>query len=308
MDSVETYRGPLSKTSLSFVTAGLGGCIGWVVVHPFNTLAIRINLASSSPGSARVSFFKYTSQAIKSEGILNLYSGLGAGLSRQIVYATSRLGLYESFRDEAAKYRETDFASRLVLGCISGGLAAAISCPAEVTLVRMSNDTTLPFAQRRNYKGVFDAFFRIFKDEGLKAFFNGLGPFVNRAMVVGAVQVGTYDQCRSTYRSMGITNETLNVFCASMSSGLVYSLATMPFESAKNRMAFQKVDPITNKKPYTGALQTITKIASDEGVLSLWKGFQPYYVRCGGHTVCMFIAMESLRTLYSSNFERKKLM
>jgi solute carrier family 25 oxoglutarate transporter 11 len=85
---------------------------------------------------------------IKKEGILNLYSGLGAGLSRQIVYATSRLGLYEAFRDEVAKYRQIDFVSRLFLGCISGGLAAAVSCPAEVTLVRMSNDTTIPAAQR----------------------------------------------------------------------------------------------------------------------------------------------------------------
>ena len=33
-----------------------------------------------------------------------------------------------------------------------------------------------------------------------------------------------------------------NVFCASMTSGLVYSLVTMPFETAKNLMAFQKPD------------------------------------------------------------------
>lgn len=306
MDSSKTSVGPLSKTTLSFGTAGLGGCLGWVIVHPFNTLAIRINLASSSPGAdANVSFLKYTVNTMKKEGILNLYSGLGAGLSRQIVYATSRLGLYEAFRDEAAKYRDIDFASRLVLGCVSGGLAAAISCPAEVTLVRMSNDATLPALQRRNYTGVVNAFVRIFKEEGIKAFFNGLGPFVNRAMVVGAVQVGTYDQCKNTYRALGITNETFNVFCASMTSGLVYSIATMPFESAKNRMAFQKIDPITKTKPYKSAIQSITKIAGDEGILSLWKGFMPYYVRCGGHTVCMFIAMESLRSLYLSTFESK---
>lgn len=39
--------------------------------------------------------------------------------------------------------------------------AALISCPAEVTLVRLSNDATLPVEQRRNYSGVVDAFTRM---------------------------------------------------------------------------------------------------------------------------------------------------
>eukprot|EP00121_Abeoforma_whisleri_P009415 Awhi_evm1s8656 len=51
-----------------------------------------------------------------------------------------------------AKYRETDFLSRLATGCSSGGVAALISCPAEVSLVRMSNDSALPASARRNYK------------------------------------------------------------------------------------------------------------------------------------------------------------
>lgn len=49
---------------------------------------------------------------------------------------------------------------------VSGGIAALLSCPAEVTLVRISNDNTLPVESRRNYKGVADAFQRILKEEG----------------------------------------------------------------------------------------------------------------------------------------------
>ena len=71
-------------------------------------------------------------------------------------------------------------------------------------------------------------------------------------MLVGAVQVGTYDQFRQMYRGMGIKNDLPNVFCAAMTSGLIYSIVTMPFETAKNRMAFQKADPVTGLKPYTG--------------------------------------------------------
>jgi solute carrier family 25 oxoglutarate transporter 11 len=121
-------------------------------------------------------------------------------------------------------------------------LAAFISCPAEVTLVRISNDATLPADKKRNYKGVADAFVRILREEGVKTFFSGVGPFVNRAMMVGAVQVGTYDQFREMFKGMGVKNELLNVFYASMTSGLIYAVATMPMETAKNRMAFQVSD------------------------------------------------------------------
>jgi solute carrier family 25 (mitochondrial oxoglutarate transporter), member 11 len=117
-------------------------------------------------------------------------------------------------------------------------------------------------------------------------------------MLVGAVQVGTFDQFKQTFRAHGVHNEHLNVFYASMASGLLYSIVTMPFETAKNRMAFQRPDPVTGVNPYRGALQTITSVASSEGVLKLWSGFPPYYLRCGGHSVFMFMAVEWLRKEY----------
>lgn len=285
--------------SIAFATAGLGGLFGWVIVHPFNTSAVRMNLAvAAADGSKAPSFPAFFMKTVRTQGIRSLYDGLSAGLLRQIFYATSRFGLFEVLRDEVAKHRETDIVSRLFCGVTSGALAAAISCPAEVTLVRLANDSSLPAAERRNYTGVANAFSRILKEEGPGAFFRGVGPFVNRAMLVGAVQVGTYDQFKGSFKKMGVTNAIQNVFCASMSSGLLYSLVTMPFETAKNRMAFQKADPVSGAVQYRSAIQTISTIAAKEGAMKLYSGFMPYYLRCGGHTVFMFMSMEELRKLY----------
>lgn len=150
-----------------------------------------MNLAAAKVGGGKSdSFFTFLKNIQKERGFMSLYKGLEAGIVRQIFYATSRFGLFEVIRDYLAQHRETDIYSRLISGCTAGGLAALISCPAEVTLVRISNDATLPADQRRNYKGVFNAFQRILSEEGIKTFFRGSGPFVNRAMLVGAVQVG----------------------------------------------------------------------------------------------------------------------
>eukprot|EP00967_Tisochrysis_lutea_P107837 scaffold166696_cov31-Tisochrysis_lutea.AAC.7 len=53
-------------------------------------------------------------------------------LHPQVFYATSRYGLFETFRDALAKYRKTDFAQRFLTAATAGGCAALISCPVEV--------------------------------------------------------------------------------------------------------------------------------------------------------------------------------
>jgi solute carrier family 25 (mitochondrial oxoglutarate transporter), member 11 len=187
------------------------------------------------------------------------------------------------------------------VGAITGGIAAYLSCPMEVCVVRMSNDKSLPLDQRRNYKSLYDTFTRILREEGVGAFWRGSNPFVTRAMMVGVFQVATLDQFKDFYATTfeQKRNSIPNVFCAAMTSGLIYALATMPLEAAKNRMASQKKDAVTGKLPYTGTIQTLTKVAADKGFLTLYNGFFPYYLRCGGHTVSMFIIVQMLRDAFS---------
>ena len=192
----------------------------------------------------------------------------------------------------------------VVIGAATGGMAAYMSCPMEVAVVRLSNDATLPLAERRNYKGVVDTATRIVKEEGVGAFWRGSGPFVTRAMMVGVFQVATLDQFKEMYVNLlgQKVNSIPNVFCAAMTSGLIYSVATMPLEATKNRMASQKPDPTTGKLKYTGTLQTLKLVTRTEGFLAFYNGFLPYYIRCGGHTVSMFIFVQLLRDSYSENF------
>ena len=335
-----------------------------------NTIAVRSNLARSQGVTFRLSEY----------GFLSLYDGISAGIMRQVFYATSRFGLFETFRDYLHNVRgKTDFAARYVMdsfqsgcycchvrttmaatketkaaswmfksiaflthtplvcgvparvthththththttmyismllpyfcsvgvGAVTGAMAAYLSCPMEVATVRLSNDATLPVAERRNYKGFVDTFARIIREEGFGAFWRGSSPFVMRAMLVGIFQVATLDQFKDTYASLlgQKRNSIPNVFCAAMTSGLIYSVATMPLEASKNRMASQKPDPTTGKLPYTSTLQTLRSVIAKDGFLSFYNGFFPYYLRCGGHTVCMFIFVQMIRDNYRKSF------
>jgi solute carrier family 25 (mitochondrial oxoglutarate transporter), member 11 len=177
----------------SFATSGLGGMLGWAIVHPFNTVAVRMYL---TPKGQVFSL----SKMIWEHGILSLYAGIEAGLLRQLFYASSRFGLFELFRDKLHGIRgKTDFASHVGIGAIPGGITVYLSCPMEVCVVRMANDTSLPINRRRNYTSVIDVASRIIKEEGILAFWRGSNPFVTRAMLVGVFQVATLDQFKSFF-------------------------------------------------------------------------------------------------------------
>ena len=122
--------------AVKFATAGVGGVFGWVVVHPFNTAAVRMNLAASQPGYQRTGFLSFAARTASERGVRSFYDGLGAGCLRQVFYATSRFGLFETFRDAIAERRRVGPAERVAAGLASGACAALLSCPAEVALVR----------------------------------------------------------------------------------------------------------------------------------------------------------------------------
>jgi solute carrier family 25 oxoglutarate transporter 11 len=161
----------------------------------------------------------------------------------------------------------------------------------------MTADGHRPLAERRNYKSVFDALFRIYKEEGFSTLYRGAVPTMGRAMVVNAAQLASYSQAKQGLLESGYIKD--GVFChfvASMISGLVTTIASMPVDIAKTRIQNQKY--VDGKPEYKGAFDVIGKVVKNEGFFSLWKGFTPYYFRLGPHTVLTFIFLEQLNKLY----------
>jgi len=83
----------------------------------------------------------------------------------------------------------TMLACGVVAGCVGGGFGN----PADVVNIRMVNDGKLPKEQQRHYKHAFDGLYRIVKDEGASQLMRGLGPNMNRAILMTSSQLVSYD-------------------------------------------------------------------------------------------------------------------
>ncbi|KAK6057616.1 hypothetical protein COOONC_04864 [Cooperia oncophora] len=55
---------------------------------------------------------------------------------------------------------------------------------------------------------------------------------------------------------------------------------------------------IDGKPEYKNAFDVWVKVIKNEGVFALWKGFTPYYMRLGPHTVITFIFLEQMNAAY----------
>lgn len=94
-------------------------------------------------------------------------------------------------------------------GLTAGGLGALVGSPADLSLIRMQSDSTLPVAQRRNYKGVGDALLRIIKDEGMGGLFRGAGPTVVRAMSLNMGMLASNDEVKKLLAALHVASKLL---------------------------------------------------------------------------------------------------
>ncbi|XP_063243468.1 mitochondrial 2-oxoglutarate/malate carrier protein [Bacillus rossius redtenbacheri] len=285
---------------IKFLFGGLAGMGATCFVQPLDLVKNRMQL-SGMGGTQReykTSFHAFRG-ILQKEGVVAMYSGLSAGLLRQATYTTTRLGIYtwlfETFSGQDG--RPPGFLMKAGLGMAAGVAGAFVGTPAEVALIRMTADGRLPAAERRNYKNVAEALFRITREEGLLTLWRGAVPTMGRAMVVNAAQLASYSQAKEFLLGTGFFKDNIFLhFVSSMISGLVTTAASMPVDIAKTRI--QNMKTVDGKPEFSGAADVLKKVVRNEGFFALWKGFTPYYARLGPHTVLTFIFLEQMNTAY----------
>ncbi|KAG4999922.1 hypothetical protein JHK87_020994 [Glycine soja] len=304
------------STIKPFVNGGASGMLATCVIQPIDMIKVRIQLGQGS--AAQV-----TSTMLKNEGVAAFYkickwkwilytflqgfklpavAGLSAGLLRQATYTTARLG---SFKILTAKAIEANDGKPLPLyqkalcGLTAGAIGASVGSPADLALIRMQADATLPAAQRRNYTNAFHALYRITADEGVLALWKGAGPTVVRAMALNMGMLASYDQSVEFFRDSVGLGEGATVLGASSVSGFFAAACSLPFDYVKTQI--QKMQPDADGKyPYTGSVDCAVKTFKAGGPFKFYTGFPVYCVRIAPHVMMTWIFLNQIQKLQKS--------
>lgn len=122
-----------------------------------------------------------------SPGIPSLWGGLSASILRQGTYSTARFGLHNHLSSQLLQTSGRDrLPASWNIACagVSGGIAGLIGNPTEVVLVRMCADGAKPAKDRFRYSNPLVGLWRVWKEEGAKAFGRGIGPNVTRSVLM----------------------------------------------------------------------------------------------------------------------------
>jgi solute carrier family 25 oxoglutarate transporter 11 len=300
-----------------FAEGGIASIVAGCSTHPLDLLKVRMQLQGESssiqpnlrPALAfqtsssvhalppRVGIIGVGSQIIKKEGTRALFSGVSATVLRQTLYSTTRMGLYDILKTKWTdpETKSIPLTRKLAAGFIAGGIGAAVGNPADVAMVRMQADGRLPLVDRRNYKSVLDAIGQMVRGEGVTSLWRGSSMTINRAMLVTASQLATYDSVKETILEKGLMRDGLMTHVtASFAAGFVASVASNPVDVIKTRVMNMKVQAGV-APPYKGAVDCALKTVKAEGIMALYKGFVPTVSRQAPFTVIMFVTLEQVR-------------
>lgn len=279
---------PYMRTLLPFINGGLAGMTATAAIQPIDMVKVRLQLAGEGAKTGpRPSPMQITRDIIASGRVRDLYTGLSAGLLRQAVYTTARLGFFDTFMDTfkaraAKKGKGIGFKERAAAGLTAGGLAAMIGNPADLALIRMQSDGLKPRDKRANYRSVVDALSRITKAEGAGALWAGATPTVVRAMALNFGQLAFFSEAKNQLKKRTHLSGQLQTLTASAVAGFFASFFSLPFDFVKTRLQKQSRGA-DGRLPYTSMADCFKKVAQQEGIFRFYRGFGTYYVRIAPH-------------------------
>lgn len=173
----------------------------------------------------------------------------------------------------------------------SGFLGGIAGNPADILNVRMQNDAALPAAERRNYKHAIDGLFRMVREEGFGSLFRGVWPNSTRAVLMTASQLASYDVFKKELLERAKMEDNLYThFTASFMAGFVATTVCSPVDVIKTR--------VMSASTQEGIVSLVTRITAQEGLMWMFKGWVPSFVRLGPHTIATFMFLEQHKKIY----------
>ncbi|KOS12964.1 mitochondrial nad transporter [Malassezia pachydermatis] len=155
--------------------------------------------------------------------------------------------------------------------------------------------------EQLRYRNTLDAVIKIYRNEGIPAFYKGLLPSLLGVFHV-IVQFPLYEHFKSM-TSEGKRGDPLSpgsILLCSGASKMLASLATYPHEVLRTRMQMQQPTGTTGEK-YTGFLQTITSIARKEGFRGFYRGMSVNLVRTVPNSGLTILTYELLMHYFAAH-------
>ncbi|XP_021180937.3 solute carrier family 25 member 35 isoform X1 [Helicoverpa armigera] len=305
----KTLARDLNRDVTDLLMGGVSAMFASLFTNPIEVVKVRLQLQGElkARGEHAV-FYKNVPHGLyvvgKNEGIVALQNGLTAMLGFQFFLNIFRLG---SFRiaERRGMLKDSTGQTSLLRGAgvagVGGALGSIAGTPFYLVKVRLQSQAAKAIAvgHQHKCKGTTSALMDIFRNEGVKGLFRGVGPQIPRGMAGSASQILSFTYAKDWLRAHDLFTEyplMLSFFGANL-GGIVMTLCLNPFDVIATRLCNQPVDAQNKGKLYKGMIDCGLKMIRFEGPMSLYKGVGANYLRLGPHTVLLLMCWDKLKEI-----------
>ncbi|XP_063232023.1 mitochondrial uncoupling protein 4-like isoform X2 [Bacillus rossius redtenbacheri] len=279
------------------------------VTYPMDLVKTRLQLQGESLATegtsreARRGLVRTAVGVVREEGLWALWRGLSPAIWRNTVYCGARVVIYQQLRDNLLSPDPATGAYPLwksaANGLAAGVVAQFLANPADLVKVRMQAEG------RRRLRGLpprteslLRALRQIRAEGGVWALWKGCVPNMQRAGLVTLGDLTAYDcSKRFLLHRLALGDNYVTHALASVLAGLAAAVMGSPADVVKARVMNQPTDERGRGLYYRSSTDCLLCTVRDEGVLALYKGFIPLWLRLAPWSLTFWLSYEQIKLL-----------
>ena len=260
----------------------ISACISETCTYPIDYIKTLLQINKTGK------FSTYFIKSIKTNKF-QIYTGLKPALIRHSIYTANRVNLYEILREN--KYLQkninsNNFSYKFLIGGLSGGISQFIASPFDLLKIRYITNS-----KNNIHLSIYKTIQSIIKKNGFIGLWKGATPNISRAVLVNLGELATYDHSKKFIKKTTHLPDGLLIhFCSSICSGFAAAICCTPADVIKSRL-------MKTNSEYKGIIDCFTKTIKNEGLLALYKGFIPVWLRLAPWQIIFWTSYEQLRKL-----------
>jgi len=251
------------------VAGGFAGAVSRTCTAPLDRLKVYLQVhGSQSTG------MKYClSCMLKEGGVASLWRGNGINVLKIAPESALKFAAYEQakrFIKSHTGSTEVSMSERFFAGSFAGAFSQTVIYPLEVLKTRLALRKT------GEYSSIADAAKKIMKREGMRSFYRGYIPNLLGIMPYAGIDLAVYETLKNNYLSKhkdkGDTPSSYLLLACGTVSSTCGQVCSYPLALVRTRLQAQVGER-------TSMVVLFKKIVKDEGLLGLYRGITPNFLK-----------------------------
>ncbi|KAF2399166.1 mitochondrial folate transporter/carrier [Trichodelitschia bisporula] len=337
----------LPNSSINSICGAAAGVASGIVTCPLDVIKTRLQGQTSfrrNPHHSSAALYNGligTAQVIwRQDGIRGMYRGLSPMLLGYLPTWAVYMSVYDASKEYYQSHIENKWVARVYASVTAGGCSTLVTNPIWVIKTRLMSQVSLSAPDEARppwfYRSTWDAARKMYRAEGIRAFYSGLSPALLGLSHV-AIQFPLYEYFKQKFTGVGMGENTSEsdqenhkaaILAATFLSKMCATSATYPHEVLRTRLQTQQrfppsgshedvsfrgslgsshmprgagtssSDGMINLPRYRGMVRTVRAILAEEGWRAFYAGMGTNMVRAVPAAMTTMLTYETLKTYF----------